>query len=239
MNIVIPMAGRGDRMRQAGYTDSKPMIDVLGKPMIEHVIKNIAEVYHGYANFIFIVQEEDHVRYDLDTLLPTLVPNGSDATVIPIDYVTEGAAVSVLLAKKYIDNERPLLIVNSDQVIDWKLNPFQGLEDCRGCIFCFKAEHDRFSYAASDEWGRVTKVAEKEVISNNATAGAYYWAYGSDFVKAAEMMIDRDDRVKGEFYTAPVYNYALDFNMIIKPVNKVNHLGTPEELEFFIGLHTK
>lgn len=229
INVVIPMAGRGDRMKQAGYTDSKPLIDVLGKPMIQRVIENINL---PNAKYWFIVQHEDYKKYGLETLLSGMV---ADCNVYQLNKVTQGAAESVLYLHSYIGTESPLLIVNSDQVIQWKEdNPYEELGDVDGCIWCFKADNDpKFSYART-EGESVVEVAEKKVISDNATAGAYYWKHGKDFVSAAFNMIEKDIRTNNEFYVAPVYNELLDKNIIIKAVDGVDHLGTPEELRDYI-----
>lgn len=227
LNIIIPMAGRGDRMKQAGYTDSKPMIDVLGKPMIQHVIENINL---PDAKYWFIVQAQDDRRYNLDRFLSKLV---NDCNVYMLPKISQGAAESVMYLHSYIDNDNPILIVNSDQVIHWNIDPYKNLDEVDGCIWCFKADSDKFSYAKSEN-GRVTEVAEKKVISEDATAGAYYWKRGSDFVKAAWDMMKKDIRTNNEFYVAPVYNQALDKNIIIREVIGVDHLGTPEELQDYI-----
>jgi hypothetical protein len=97
----------------------------------------------------------------------------------------------------------------------------------------FYGEGSSWSYAATGDYGFVTEVAEKNQISNNATAGIYYWRHGSDFVKYAEQMIKKDIRVNNEFYVGPVYNEAiLDGKYIgIYPLDKMIPLGTPEDLK--------
>lgn len=237
MNIVIPMAGLGDRMKRAGYTDSKPMIDVLGKPMIQHVVEmlGIPNEYVPDATFIFIAQADDIAKYTLHEFLSNVVPSGAETIIYGIDGLTEGAACTVLVATEIIDTDAPLMIVNSDQIIDWEPNPYRNLSIVDGCIYTFDATGDHFSYARANEWGAVTEVAEKKAISKHATAGAYYWNKGSDFVRSANAMIEADDRVNGEFYTAPVYNYANSESIFIRDVKKVHHLGTPEELKEYVS----
>jgi len=111
MNVVIPMAGAGSRFESAGYTFPKPLIDVNGKPMIQTVVENL----NIEANYIFIVQKEHYERYNLNHFLKLLAPN---CTIIQVDGMTEGAACTALLAKKFIDNDQPLLISNSDQYVE-------------------------------------------------------------------------------------------------------------------------
>ena len=105
-----------------------------------------------------------------------------------------------------------------------------------GGILTFKAMHPKWSYAKTDKNGNVCEVAEKKVISNNATVGVYYWKHGEDFVKYAEQMIKKNVRVNNEFYVCPVYNEAIKDKKIIKIKNieSMWGLGTPEDLNYFI-----
>ena len=117
-----------------------------------------------------------------------------------------------MLAKKYINNDDPLIIANSDQYIDW--NSSKALYDFNskkldGAILTFEAIHPKWSYAKCDEEGYVTEVAEKKVISKNATVGVYYWKKGLDYVSSAEQMIKKNIRINNEFYVCPVYNLSL------------------------------
>ena len=101
---------------------------------------------------------------------------------------------------------------------------------------CFYGEGTDWSYAKVGEEGYVVEVAEKKQISNDATAGYYYWNRGSDFVKYAERMIKLNDRVNNEFYVAPVYNHAIKDGkrIVITKVDKVYELGTPEYLKSYL-----
>jgi hypothetical protein len=79
------------------------------------------------------------------------------------------------------------------------------------------------------------------VISDNATVGIYYWKYGSDYVKYAEQMIEKNIRVNNEFYVCPVFNEAIADNkkIKIKNINKMWGIGTPEDLNYFINNYKK
>ena len=158
--------------------------------------------------------------------------------IVKLKGITEGAACTLLTAKEYIDNKVPLLSFNSDQMIDYDPNEtYSRLSLHDGGMPCFKGEGPKWSYAKTDEDGYVTEVAEKKQISNDATAGYYYWSRGSDFVKFAEQMIEADDRLNNEFYVAPVYNYAVKAGkrIVITQVDKVYQMGTPEDLEEYLN----
>jgi len=108
-----------------------------------------------------------------------------------------------------------------------------------GSILTFEAIHPKWSYAKVDENNLVTEVAEKKVISKNATTGIYYWKKGNDYVKYAEQMIKKNIRVNNEFYVCPVFNEAIldKKKIIIDQVDKMYGLGTPEDLNNFLRLY--
>ena len=230
-NILIPMAGNGSRFLNAGYKDPKPLINVDGKPMIQRVVENIRIP----GNYIFIVQSEHYEKYNLEFELNNFIPG---CKIIQVNGVTDGAARTALLAKQYINNERPLIIANSDQLLDWDSSDFtsQLLETgSDGNMALFLANEDKWSYAKIKN-NRIIEVAEKVVISNNASTGVYGWSKGSDYVKYAEQMIEKNIRVNDEFYICPVYNEAIQDNKRILPIfiEKMHGLGTPEDLEKYI-----
>lgn len=232
LNVLIPMAGAGSRFESAGYTFPKPLIDVNGKPMIQIVVENL----NMDANFIFIVQKKHREKYNLDTLLNLISPN---CTIVEVDGITEGAACTTLLAKDFIDNDNPLIMSNSDQFIEWDSNEFMykmNENNCDGGIVTFTSTHPKWSFAKVNQFGYVTEVAEKNPISDIATVGVYYWKKGSDYVKYAEQMIDKNVRVNNEFYVCPVFNEAVADNKKIKVFNidKMWGLGTPEDLNNFL-----
>jgi HAD superfamily hydrolase (TIGR01509 family) len=232
LNVLIPMAGAGSRFEQAGYTFPKPLIDVRNKPMIQVVVENL----NIDANFIYIVQKKHREKYNLDTLLNLITPG---CKVVEVDEVTEGAACTALLAKEYINTDSPLFFANSDQFVEWDSNEFMykmNETNADGGIVTFTATHPKWSFAKIDEKGLVTEVAEKNPISDIATVGYYYWKHGSDFIKYAEQMIDKNIRVNNEFYVCPVFNQAIEDNKQIRTFNVKGMwgLGTPEDLKNYL-----
>lgn len=237
LNIVIPMAGEGSRFVSAGYTFPKPLIEVWQKPMIQLVLESLGLK----GNYIFLVRKEHLEKYNLRNFLNVIAPN---CKVIVVSELTEGAACTVLLAKKYIDNNKPLIISNSDQFIEW--DPSEVMynflsKKVDGGILTFKATHPKWSYAKINNFGKVIEVAEKKVISDNATVGIYFWKKGSNFVKYANQMIKKNIRVNNEFYVCPVYNEAIkdNLNIVIKQVKSMWGIGTPEDLKYFIDNYNK
>lgn len=237
MNVLVPMAGAGSRFEKAGYTFPKPLIEVNGKPMIQVVVENL----NLDANYIFVVQKSHRQKYNLDSLLKLITPK---CEVIEVDGITEGAACTALLATPLIDNDKPLFFANSDQFVEWNPNEFMYKmqeSNVDGGIAIFHSTHPKWSFVKTNETGFVTEVAEKRPISDLATVGYYYWKKGSDFVKYANQMIQKNIRVNHEFYVCPVFNEAVQDNkkISIYEVEKMWGLGTPEDLSYFIDNYKK
>lgn len=232
MNIVIPMAGRASRFKEAGYEIPKPFIEINGKPMVKWATDAISFLD---AKLIFIVLKEHVDSFQIDRKLKGLYP---DSTVIVSTGVTEGAACTVLLAKELIDNDEELIVYNGDQYFEGAVREaVESLpEDVVALIPVFKATHPRWSFAKADADGYVTEVAEKVPISSNATVGLYYFKKGKDFVWAANEMIRKDIRRNNEFYVCPVFNELVSRGDKIRifRVSAMWGLGTPEDVEYFV-----
>tara|TARA_R100000406_G_scaffold95175_2_gene88754 strand:+ start:1342 stop:2055 length:714 start_codon:yes stop_codon:yes gene_type:complete len=234
MKILIPMAGEGSRFAKEGYTFPKPLIDVKGKPMIQQVVENLDFV----SEYVFLVRKKHLDQYQglSDTL--HRVTNNS-CQIVEVDGLTEGAACTALLAEKHIDVDEDLLIANSDQFIEYQKQNFVSLKNMTNAdaiVWTFNAVHPKWSFVKTNSRGYITEVAEKKPISNIATCGIYWYRKGSDFVKYANQMIDKNIRVNNEFYIAPVYNELIQADKTLVPfyVHKMWGLGTPEDLRYFL-----
>lgn len=239
INVLIPMAGAGSRFSKAGYSKPKPFIDVAGKPMIVRVLENLAM---PDARYILVAQRE-HVQAEAD--LVREIENNYPATFVDIDGLTEGTACTVLHARSLINNDTPLLIANSDQIVDFEVQDF--VKDCKargldGSILTFqdKTRDPKWSFARIDEKGLVLEVKEKQAISEFATVGIYLFSRGASFVDATIEMLLKQDRVNGEYYTCPVYNYLIksggDVGVYDIPVAAMHGIGTPNDLSAYLQL---
>ena len=240
INVVIPMAGLGSRFSKVGYNKPKPFIDVLGKPMIERVIENLKI---ENATYILIARKE-HIESEREILKE--LEKKYHIILVGIDQVTEGAICTVLHTRKYINNDVPLLLANCDQIVDIDIQSY--LKDCfnkkaDGSILTFKDEerNPKWSFAKVDKDAWVTEVKEKEAISEFATVGLYLFSKGKDCVDYAIDMIVRNDRVNNEFYTCPIYNYAINNDKKIThfliDAKKMYGIGTPDDLNSFLSLN--
>ena len=239
INIVIPMAGEGSRFKNDGYEKPKPFIDVLGKPMIVRVLENLS---YPEARYLLIARKE-HMNKEKD--LVKSIERDFNVVFLALENLTEGTACTVLYARKYINNNEPLLIANSDQIVDINIEDF--VIDCikrdlDGSILTFidKYKDPKWSFAKIDDRGMLIEVKEKVVISKYATVGIYLYTKGKHFVNAAIDMIINNDRVNNEFYTCPTYNYAIKNGMNIGIYNidykQMHGLGTPDDLKKYLKL---
>jgi len=186
-----------------------------------------------------LIMQRDHQRHYADNL--RCLEHEYQCRFVWTEGLTEGACCTVLLAEETINTDEPLLLANSDQLVDIDVGEFVEDADRRhldGSILTFPANETKWSYARVDENGLVTQVREKEVISPHATVGLYYFRRGRDFVSCAREMIAADDRVNGEFYTCPVYNYSIRRGLKIGiygiALGQMHGLGTPEDLDAYL-----
>jgi len=234
MNLVMPMAGRGSRFAEVGYALPKPLIDVRGRPMYAWAMDSLPLALARRVIFLCL---EEHLRDraladDIHARYAAL-----DPVIISLDHVTEGQACTVLEARRWIDNDDPLVIYNADTFcktgLDATLRALPPGVD--GLLSVFQAPGDKWSFARVDERGRVVETAEKRRISEWATTGLYHFTRGRDFVRHADAMIAANERERGEFYVAPVYNrlIAAGADIRIDVADEVWVLGTPEDLAHF------
>ncbi len=231
----MPMSGEGKSFVERGYTFPKPLVEIAGRPMVEWVLAGLCiEEPH---RFIFICSEEHLRRFALAEVLQLLAPG---ATIIPVSKPTSGALCSVLLASEFLNHESELVIANADQVVDLPFPDF--LDSARrpptdGCILTFPSTHPKWSFAKEMD-GLVVAVAEKRPISNQATAGLYYFRNSNEFVRAAEQVILKNAALQGEFFVAPVYNELILQGKRITTRRiareQMHSLGTPEDVTAFV-----
>lgn len=204
INILIPLAGKNQFFSEAEYPYPKPLIEINGKTMIEHILASFESIQKE-KQFIFIVNNEDCKKYHLDNILNLLTDH--TCKIIKIDGETKGAACSALMAIEHINNDTPLVIANADQIIGEDIQTKIGtLEAYDAGVITFDSVHPKWSYARVDSDGNITETAEKRPISKNAIAGFYYFKEGQEFVASAMSMIRKDASVNGLYFIAPALN---------------------------------
>jgi dTDP-glucose pyrophosphorylase len=206
MNLVIPIASNSKFFSIEEYGYPKPLIEIMGKPMIQHVIENLTQNTH-FKKVIFIVKQDECDKYHLDNTLNLLSPIKPE--IIKLRSDTQGALCSVLLAVEHINHVEPLVIANADQIFDGgiseQLKQFRSGDLDAACL-TFSSVHPRWSYVRVDHQGQVVETAEKRPISKHAVAGFYMYRKGSDFVKYAMGSIKHGSSVDGKYFISPVFN---------------------------------
>ena len=141
-----------------------------------------------------------------------------------------------MLAESLIDNDEPLLIVDCDIFVDVDYDELVYYTQSDAALVVSENSSENYSYALVEN-GLVTRVAEKEVISNNAISGVYFWKNGSDYIKYAKQLIGKDIRTNNEFYVAPVFNEAIKDGKTVSVIktDTFYHLGTKEDISMFLG----
>jgi dTDP-glucose pyrophosphorylase len=232
MNIVIPMAGLGSRFSKEGFKNIKPLIPLNGKTFIEWSIDSV-DFKNIETQFIFVILEE-HTAC-LSSNLKKIKP---DCIVLTVPKLTRGAVETALAAEKYINNDDPLIITNSDQIFEWNKDKYiKYLKDSNtdADVVVVNANTDKFSYIELDRNNFGARLTEKEVISDNALVGIHYWRKGKYFVESGKELIKKDIRAKNEFYISLSYNLLIENNIKVTCYRldeneKYLSIGTPEQV---------
>jgi dTDP-glucose pyrophosphorylase len=204
MIVLIPMAGGEEGFKEKGYPYCKSLIEVQGKPLLEHVWENLQPMEAD--KYVFVIRKEDAQRHRLADVIRLMDPQ---AVVIQTENPTKGAACTALLAVEHIQPERELVVTNGDQIFTEDLGSIvQGFRNRKldASTIVFDSIHPRWSFVRLSKEGLVVEAAEKRPISRLATAGFYYFRRGSQFVQAAMEMIRKDAHVNGQFYVCPTFN---------------------------------
>lgn len=240
--VIIPMAGKGSRFSNAGYSLPKPLVKVAGKTLAEISIKTLGlPDWH----FVFITRSFENSEHN-EMLTEIFTKNCKSFTEVRIDDEHLGAAHSALYAEKYLQLDDELIITNCDQALKW--DPELFLREVRhqgayGAVVVYTSNDPNHSYAQIKE-NRIVKLAEKEVISDTALIGVHYWKKAKDFFDTArKLLAEYKDLGYKEPYVSLTYNYLL----INKPVvpyifhgsERYYSLGTPSDIDNYLNMGEK
>ncbi len=240
MNVVIPMAGAGSRFSKEGYSVPKPLIKVDDEHM---VIRAVEDLPKG-DKYSFILKKE---HAEKTNLISTLETRFNNTNIISIDYLTEGQACTVLLAKDSINNSSPLLVGACDNGMTFDINKFnEKTSYADALIFTFrknptvKRNPKMYGWVQVDKDGKAKKVSVKVPISDNpindhAVVGSFWFKKGADFVSCSEEMIKFNDRINNEFYIDNCMNYLIKrgLGVYIFEIDKYICWGTPNDLKVY------
>lgn len=237
LHIIMPMAGEGSRFRNAGWLTPKPLIELDGKPLFVRAIDSV-KVDGAPMKYSLIVRQEHIDDYAIDKGIHEVLP---DAEVYSIEKTTRGAVETCLIAEEGIADDHAVVVMDCD--LEFRSEAYKRIiENCLkdksatgGALVSFESDLPKYSYAEVDEKGNVTRTAEKEVISNHALCGAYFFASGKEFKEIAHKLLNAPME-KREFYVSLLYNYLLSKGDTVKlaPMEEYHSYGTPEELESYL-----
>lgn len=236
LHVIMPMAGEGIRFLKAGYSTPKPLIQHKGKMLFQIALNSINAI-DAPRKYSFIVRQE-HIRdFKIDRILSAFYP---DSNIFPVRKTTRGAVESCLFAEPVINDEDAILILDCDlEFFSSDFNKFvmstlscQESEVNGGALVSFESENERYSYAEITAGNRVTRTAEKKVISKFALAGAYFFSNSASFLYASRELIKNQKNSNSEYYVSLLYNYLIDRGeeVILTKADEYYSYGTPEEL---------
>jgi NDP-sugar pyrophosphorylase family protein len=240
MIALIPMAGAGSRFAEQGYTTPKPLLPVLGLPMVV----NAAKALPKSEKYVFVVRDFQIKEYAIDQHLKSFFPNSD---IVELDHLTEGQAVTCLMAKDLINTSEPLVIGASDNGMIYDRDKFEQIsKEADAIIFTFRnnpavlEKPQAYGWVKVDDNLDVNQVSVKVPISQNpmkdhAVVGTFWFKSGNIFVEAAEHMIAANTRINNEFYVDECMNDLLSLGYKVK-VFEIDHYvcwGTPNDYKTF------
>lgn len=231
MLLVIPLAGRGTRYSNVGYTTPKPLIEVVGKPMLYHAFQSVKNI--KFSKLVFIALSEHEKLFGVRKLIQEQITENFE--LILLDEVTEGQLCTVLKAAPFFKENEGLLIAASDSYIESNIGSEIEHSDADGIISVIDLPGEQWSFAKTNESGNVIEVTEKIKISNNASTGIYYFKNAKQFELEAETILANKETTKGEYYIMPLYNKLIKKGAVIKLSNATAmwDMGTPEAKQKF------
>jgi len=245
VQIIIPMSGLGQRFVDEGYNDPKPLIEVDGMPIIQHVIN----LFPGEKNIKFICNNE-HLS---DTNMRQILQNiSSTCEIYEVPVINrEGPVHAVSLIFDSIDDEKEVIVSYCDYGTYWDYEGFLNDNRSRnadGAIACYKGFHphmlgtDNYAFLKETEEGSrwMQAIQEKQPFTSNrmneyASNGTYYFKSGAIMKKYFKILMDRKIKVKNEYYVSMVYNLLIEdgLNVNIFEIENMLQWGTPYDLEIY------
>jgi len=239
MQIIIPLAGQGNRYKRAGYTKIKPLIEVDGKPMIEHVIN----LFPGENDFLFICAKNHLEETNLRETLEKLKPGSSIVGISPHKL---GPVHTALEAEEYIKDDEPVILNYCDFFAYWDYDDFKKTMknlNPGGCITAYRGFHPHslgpnlYAYMREKD-NYMLEIREKGCFTDDrmneyASAGTYYFRSGSFLKHYFKKAKQEDLQTRGEYYASTPFNLLLEDGLDVYIYELENFLqwGTPEDLE--------
>ena len=236
MNIIIPLAGKGERFSKNGYTEPKPLIKIFEKKMIEYVLDNLTI---SENDKIFIIYNRYLNKYDFSKYI---INKYSFVNFIQVND-TKGAVETLFLGIEYIfsnyDYHKKCLILDCDTFYTEDIrNIFNNSNE--NMVFYTKNYDINaiYSYIELNDNLIITNIKEKEKISDNANTGAYAFTDINILYEKCKYVLDNKITFNNEPYTSCVISEMIKTNFIFKGYELkeeyVFSLGTPTSVKKYI-----
>ena len=238
MHIIIPMSGVGQRFIDAGFKDPKPLINIDGKPIIQHVV----ELFPGESKFTFICNK---THLDTTNMREVLLAIAPQANVVCIDNHKKGPVFAVANILDSIDDNEEVIVNYCDFGTWWDYSDFlkhTRHRDADGAIPAYKRFHPHMIGSTNYAFMRDNKqwmleIKEKEPFTDNrsneyASNGTYYFKKGSYVKKYFPLLMAKDINLKGEFYVSLIYNLLVEDQLKVS-IYDIEHMlqwGTPQDV---------
>ena len=248
MNIIIPMAGAGQRFADAGYKISKPAIPTIDRrsgkeyPMVVCATMDLPGVEKDGSNITYI-DRDFHKNGGVEKLILDYYPR---ASFITVDKLTEGQACTCMLAEKLIDNAEELLIAGCDNGMSFDISKFENAKsECDVLAFTYRHNPSvlinpcAYGWMIVDQSGaKIKDTSIKKPISDNpmndhAIVATFWFKHGKDFVSATKKMIAENDRINNEFYVDEVIKHCIELGLDARvfEIDRYIGWGTPKDYE--------
>lgn len=242
MHIVIPMSGLGKRFIDAGYTTPKPLINVDGFPIIQHVVN----LFPNYTKLTFICNDLHIKETNMQQILKSIDPKCNICIVDTNN--RKGPVDAVYQIKDFIDDNEEVIISYCDYGTKWDYQEFLEKvknENIHGAIPCYIEFHPHMlgkdNYAFVKHTNMILeKIQEKKPFTDNkmneyASNGTYYFKKGEYIKKYFKKLMDDDINLNNEYYVSMVYNLMVEDNMniLIYEIENMLQWGTPHDLECY------
>jgi glucose-1-phosphate thymidylyltransferase len=211
MKVVIPLAGKGTRLRPHTHITPKPMLKIAGKPVIDYVMEDLERL----GDVEQVVYITGHLKDKVEAYARKKYP--FDAVFIE-QKVQDGTAGAVALARQYID--QPVFIIFVDTIFDADLSVVKHT-DADGIIWVKTVDdYQRFGVVVSDSDGNMTKIVEKPStpVSKRANIGLYYIKNWKLLFEGIEHTLEQPKN-KGEYYLTDAFQYMIDHGAKIKVID--------------------
>ncbi len=228
MKVVLPVAGKGTRLRPHTHTKAKSLVNVAGKTVLEHIIERLLAI--DVDDFIFITDDNGQ---QVENFMQSKFPELKCHYLVQKERL--GPAHAVALAAPVIEDGDDLLVVFNDTIFVTDLGQIPQLcAEADGLIYSKEVEdYQRFGVNVVNN-GYIVDMVEKPdtPVSKLAQVGLYYLKDGAGFIRAIEQTIAAGETVKGEYYLPAVFMRMIADGLKLKApeIDAWLDCGKPETL---------